>query len=399
MSRWDQVRIVASWEFRRFVKWRQQFIGLLVMVGISGVVWAVSSAVSRSRSKPVTVAVIGASQFDFALPTVGQVVWDTARYRTEEQVRAAVGQDSVGGALIVRSASTAQVLVRKRSGWTEPLGVALSSARRSAAFASLPLSAEQRARLSDSVAVDVVRISGDGATLSRETRIFAMVILGVSLFLLLNGFGTLFIGITGEKQQRITEQLVAMVSPQTWMDGKILGLSGAAAVSTGISVLGLFALARVIPAAVGLSGFTLPGVASEYGIVALVALLSALGVLMWFSFMAAIAATIDDPNSSTKSLLLFIPLLPLVLAFTLLPRADSLIARVFSVVPLTSMAVLPMRLLTTHVPWWEVALGLVLLAGMALAFRRMAGKVFALGMLMYGKEPSVRELVRWARQV
>jgi ABC-2 type transport system permease protein len=50
------------------------------------------------------------------------------------------------------------------------------------------------------------------------------------------------------------------------------------------------------------------------------------------------------------------------------------------------------------VAWWEVPLALVLLVAAIWIFRRAAGKIFAVGMLMYGKEPSVREIWRWARE-
>lgn len=83
---------------------------------------------------------------------------------------------------------------------------------------------------------------------------------------------------------------------------------------------------------------------------------------MWFAFMAAIAATIDDPNASPRTIMMMIPTLPTMIAFGIVSRADSVAARV---------------------------LGL---------FRRAAGKIFATGVLLYGKEPSLRETLRWARE-
>jgi hypothetical protein len=51
-----------------------------------------------------------------------------------------------------------------------------------------------------------------------------------------------------------------------------------------------------------------------------------------------------------------------------------------------------------EVPWWEVGLALALLIAAILGVRRLAGKVFRLGMLMYGKEPSWSEVRRWLRE-
>jgi ABC-2 type transport system permease protein len=71
---------------------------------------------------------------------------------------------------------------------------------------------------------------------------------------------------------------------------------------------------------------------------------------------------------------------------------------VLSWIHLTSPTVLASRLMLTAVPLWEVALSLALLWGSAWGLRRMAGKVFATTILMYGKEPTLREMWRWARQ-
>jgi ABC-2 type transport system permease protein len=61
------------------------------------------------------------------------------------------------------------------------------------------------------------------------------------------------------------------------------------------------------------------------------------------------------------------------------------------------MGVLPMRLMLTTVPWWEVAAAI---AGLLLAvwlFRLLAGRIFSAAILMHGKEPGLRELWRWMR--
>ena len=65
---------------------------------------------------------------------------------------------------------------------------------------------------------------------------------------------------------------------------------------------------------------------------------------------------------------------------------------------MTSSAVLPLRLLLAEVAVWEVPVALVLLVATIWLCRRAAGKIFAVGMLMYGKEPSIREMWRWARE-
>lgn len=69
-----------------------------------------------------------------------------------------------------------------------------------------------------------------------------------------------------------------------------------------------------------------------------------------------------------------------------------------SQVPLFSPMLMPMRMMVGAAQPWELALGLVLLTGSALLFRRAAGAAFRIGMLMYGKELTLPELWRWSRE-
>jgi ABC-2 type transport system permease protein len=397
MTRWQQTMEVARWEFNRFVKWKQQFIGLAFMLVVGLIAAFVGNRARASKSKPVPVAAVGTAALGFALPSTDPVVWDSSRTWTEAEARAAVANETLGGALIVQSATKVELVLRKRAGWTEPFERDLNAAHQQATIAQLVTSPEQLALLTTPMRIETSIVAGGVNPVAKSTKIATFAILGFGLTILISGFGTLFVGITGEKTQRVTEQMMAMVRPQTWMDGKIIGLSGAALAGTLIVFSGFIVLGRGIPAALGRPAFTMPPIVSDYGTLALIMLITLLGVAMWFSFMAAIAATIDDPNSSTRSLLLLVPTIPMALAFAMLDKADSTAAMVLSIFPLTSMAVLPIRLVMTSVAWWEVSIAIGALMGAAFLFRTAAGKVFGTGMLMHGKEPTFAEMWRWVR--
>lgn len=398
MSRWQQVRTVAAWEFRRFVKWKQQFIGIGIMVALGLAGGGAGRIAANARARAVTVAVVGNDSLTFPLPELPGVTWQVGTLSSLPEAAQAVRSGTVQGALVVTGPGRAEVLTARRAAWTESVERSFTLARRAAAMAALPITDAQRASLVVPFDVTITTVSGSGATLTRGTRVVALLILGAGLLVLFNGFATLFAGITGEKQQRITEQVIAMVAPQTWMDGKILGLAGAALVSTTVFGLTGTILSRLLPLLTGGTPFQVPPVTSGHGTLALIVVVSVLGTGMWFSFMAAVAASIDDPQASPKASLLLVPTLPLILAFMLSSRADSAVAQGFALFPLTAMGVLPLRLIMTSVPWWEPVVSLALLAATAWVFRRAAGKVFAIGVLMYGKEPSLREMWRWARR-
>ncbi len=391
------VATIARWEFNRFVKWRQQFIGVAVMLVLGGLGTGVSKLVSGARTNQVDVAVVGAETLGYPLPVVDGVTWLTDRYASAGEARDRFVTDSVDGALLLDGSERSVMLVRRKSSWTARVAPAFTQASRVAAYARLDITPDERRALSTPFAVAVTTL-GEGGVGSSSSRLYANILLGLGLLILFNGFASLFAGITGEKQQRITEQMLSMVSPQSWIDGKLIGLAGAAAVGTlFLAVTGILAV-TLLPRLVGRSGVPIPPAPTELGLLAIIALVTVLGTAMWFAFMAAIAATIDDPNSSPRSAMMMIPILPTVFAFMLVSRAESTVAQVLSIFPLTSMAVLPVRLLATSVPWWEPVLAVLLLAITAWMFRRAAGKIFAAGVLLYGKEPSMAETIRWARQ-
>lgn len=397
MTRARHVTTIARWEFNRFVKWRQQFIGVAVMLVLGMVGTGVSKLVSGARSKPVDVAVVGGETLGHPLPVVEGVTWLTDRYTSATEARNGFVADSLDGALLLESRERVEILVRRKSAWTTRVAPALTQAAQVAAYARLDITPDQRRALSTPLAV-VVTTLGDGGVGSSSSRLYANLLLGIGFLILFSGFASLFAGITGEKQQRITEQMLSMVSPQSWIDGKLLGLAGAATAGTVILALtGVLAI-TLLPRLIGRPALPIPPAPTELGLLAIIALVTILGTAMWFAFMAAIAATIDDPNSSPRSAMMMIPILPTALAFTLVSRADSTVAQVLSIFPLTSMAVLPVRLLATSVPWWEPMLSVLLLALTAWIFRRAAGKIFAAGVLLYGKEPTMAETLRWARE-
>ena len=67
-----------------------------------------------------------------------------------------------------------------------------------------------------------------------------------------------------------------------------------------------------------------------------------------------------------------------------------------SMFPLTSPIVMMVRI-PFSVPLWEELLSLAILYGTSLFFVWFSGKIYRVGILMYGKKPTVKEMIRWVR--
>jgi ABC-2 type transport system permease protein len=76
---------------------------------------------------------------------------------------------------------------------------------------------------------------------------------------------------------------------------------------------------------------------------------------------------------------------------------DSTLATIMSHVPLTSPIIMMVRISITDIPIWEVGLSLAILLGSFLGAIWFSGRIYRVGVLSYGKKPSLAELIRWAR--
>lgn len=123
------------------------------------------------------------------------------------------------------------------------------------------------------------------------------------------------------------------------------------------------------------------------------------GYFLYSSFYAAIGAAVDSETDSQQFLLPII--LPLILGvyigfFTVINDPHGTVATVFSIVPLTSPIVMLMRI-PFGVPIWQLILSVVLLYGTFIFVVWFAAKIYRVGILMYGKKPTWKELYKWLK--
>lgn len=123
------------------------------------------------------------------------------------------------------------------------------------------------------------------------------------------------------------------------------------------------------------------------------------GYFLYSSFYAAIGAAVDNETDSQQFLLPII--LPLILGvyigfFTVINDPHGTIATVFSFIPLTSPIVMLMRV-PFGVPTWQIVLSLIILFATFVLVVWFASKIYRVGILMYGKKPSWKELIKWLK--
>jgi ABC-2 type transport system permease protein len=227
-----------------------------------------------------------------------------------------------------------------------------------------------------------------------------------------------------EKTNRIIEIIISSVKPFQLMIGKIVGTSLAGLLQFIIwAIIGLglmFAAsaffgvnvgptARISPELMQTAQHEMSGTAQMYiselwnlpiaSIIIGFVVYFIGGYFLYSSFYAAIGAAVDNQTDSQQFLLPII--MPLILSvyigfFTVVNDPHGTIAVVFSMIPLTSPIVMLMRL-PFGVPWWQIAISVSLLFATFFLVVWFAAKIYRVGILMYGKKPTWKELYRWLK--
>lgn len=194
-----------------------------------------------------------------------------------------------------------------------------------------------------------------------------------------------------EKSSRIIEVLLSAVSPFELMAGKIVGLAG-----IGITVTGLWAIVAYGAARWQGLSVDVTGQLVLYFVVYYI-----LGFLMFSSILAGVGS-VCNTLKETQSLMMpimMVFIIPLLGWFKLVQSPDGVLARALSFFPPVTPMVMILRLsATSDTPTAEILASIVLLAAAVLGVMWVAAKVFRTGILMYGKRPGPREILRWLRQ-
>ena len=121
------------------------------------------------------------------------------------------------------------------------------------------------------------------------------------------------------------------------------------------------------------------------------------GYLTYASLFAAIGSVVNDDQQDAQQLM-FPILMPIILGFVIMTNAindpNSSLAVFGSLFPLTSPIVMMGRI-TYDIPFWQMALSMLLLIACFVFFTWVTAKIYCVGILMYGKKPSWKEMLKW----
>jgi ABC-2 type transport system permease protein len=200
-----------------------------------------------------------------------------------------------------------------------------------------------------------------------------------------------------EKTSRIFEVLLATIRPEAMMAGKIIGVG-----SVGLTQVGIW-LAAVLVLGASPIGIHLGGDILHIALTAPQVIFFLIYFILGYAFYSSIAAALGAMTNSEQELqqLNMFLMLPLLFCFamlgTLLNTPDSTAARVLALIPPFTPLLMYLRVCLGHPEHWEVVLSIVLTLASIYGIIWVTSRIYRIGVLMYGKRPSLPEILRWLK--
>ena len=210
-------------------------------------------------------------------------------------------------------------------------------------------------------------------------------------------------GVLEEKQTRVAEIVVSSVKPDTLLAGKVIGV-GAVGLTQQlmwvVTTLLIVQLRAPIMRALGIMNpsFSMPSISP--GVLALLLTFFVLGFLLYSALFAAVGAMVNDDRDAQQAMqpVTLLLVATIILIQPVLINPTTPLARWASMFPFSAPVLMPVRMSLTAVPWQEVAGAIAVMLVMIAIAIWFASRIYRVGLLMYGKRPTIRELARWVRR-
>jgi ABC-2 type transport system permease protein len=262
-----------------------------------------------------------------------------------------------------------------------------------------------------SLSMPATRIDERGRGGSGQAAVFLGIGIGVLLLMSIVFHGqNVLRGVLEEKTTRVAEVVISSVKPEVLLAGKV---AGAGAVGLTQQVLWIAISAYLITnfapmlmksagvpiqgAGAAAAGISLGGL--TIGLFVVVVLYFLLGFVFYASLLAAACSMVNSEQDAQQAAM---PVMYLLIGSWLFVNSvvvnpGGTIAKVLSWLPFSSPIIMPMRMGLSPVPWTSIVGSLAVCALGCVGAVWLAARIYRVGMLMYGKKPSLAEVAKWVR--
>lgn len=204
-------------------------------------------------------------------------------------------------------------------------------------------------------------------------------------------------GVIEEKQSRIVEVVISSVKPMQMMMGKLIGIG-----LVGLTQIGIWALSAAALSMFGASVFSSRGVNMPHipaGLLVCFVLYFVLGYFLYATLYAMVGSTVSSEEDAQQAQIpvTLLIVVPMMIFGMVMANPNSTSSIVLSMVPFFAPTLMMMRIAIINPPIWQIVLSMVIMVITILGCVWVAAKIYRVGILMYGKRPSIAELGRWLR--
>lgn len=258
------------------------------------------------------------------------------------------------------------------------------------------LAGDKVAALTRKLDLKTVRLTASGAREDRGGTVALAMLLLMMLYATVAMWGAAIMNaVIEEKTNRVVEVIVSSVPPSTLFWGKLLGVGAA-----GLTQFLFWAACMGVVGAysAGMAGSLMPEV-SPLLLVAFVTYFL-LGYFLYAAMYAAVGSAVNNQQEAQS--LAFPLMMPLVMgvmfSLTVMGSPDSRLSVVLSLIPFLTPLLMFLRISVLTPPAWQIALSVVLMLVSIALLTWLGGRIYRVGILMYGKRPTFPEILRWARE-
>lgn len=250
--------------------------------------------------------------------------------------------------------------------------------------------------------LQVIKVSKTGESVEKGQTIGIAIALVVLLYMSLLMYGIITMrSVLEEKTTRTMEVLISAVTPSQLLAGKILGVAAVAMTQfliwgATVILLGSYGVAM---AAMGGAGSLISGIHVPASLMICAVIYFFCGYFLYSAMFAAVGAACSNEQDAAQ--LQWIAMAPLVFTMLIysvvLNDSTSRLSVILSEIPFFSPVLMPLRVSLQTPPLWQIALSVGILLVSIVVVVVGSAKIYRVGILMYGKRPTLPELVRWLR--
>jgi len=279
----------------------------------------------------------------------------------------------------------------------EVLKNVLDQAIRQRRMEQLGIQASQLAQVMRGADLELRHIGDEAGEKGLESRLIVGIAMIMGLYFMIIFYGQFTMqAVIEDKSSRVVEVMLASVTPTQLMTGKIVG--------QGLVGLTQFVLWLIFAAFLATVGGRIAELDLQLGLIGpdlwlYFGLFFLLGYFLYSTIYAGVGALCSSTQDAQQfagpiTMLIVLPMLMLQVAFR---NPDADVATGMSLFPLFTPILMFIRIVVGKPPMWQIFLSIVLLAGSALLMARVAGKLFRLSILDFGKAPSWGQIVKLLR--